>query len=91
MADTRREMLQFYGRVQCVGFRYATLQLAKEFEVTGFVKNQPDGSVLLEVQGNPMELRRFVESIEDRMHGYIRRIERSTSASEITFQGFEIR
>ena len=91
MADTRRETLQFYGRVQGVGFRYATLQLAKEFEVTGFVKNQQDGSVLLEVQGNPMELRRFVESIEDRMHGYIRRIERSTSASEITFQGFEIR
>src|SRR5215470_10194518 len=39
----------FSGRVQGVGFRYQTLQLAKGFEVSGWVMNLPDGRVQLEV------------------------------------------
>ncbi|WAS99662.1 acylphosphatase [Rouxiella chamberiensis] len=34
-----------YGRVQGVGFRYATQQKAKELELTGFTRNLDDGSV----------------------------------------------
>jgi acylphosphatase len=87
----QHETVQFYGRVQGVGFRYATLQIAKEFEVTGFVRNQPDGSVWLEVQGKSAELGQFLEAIEERMHGYIRRTARTVTVKGPIYSGFEIR
>lgn len=40
------------GRVQGVGFRYFVLHHARKLGVKGFVKNLPDGSVLVEVVGN---------------------------------------
>lgn len=39
------------GRVQGVGFRYATVAAAQRHGVTGFVRNLPDGSVQAEVEG----------------------------------------
>ena len=39
---------QIYGRVQGVGFRFTTDQLAKELGVDGFVRNEIDGSVYIE-------------------------------------------
>ena len=48
MADVYHETVYFSGRVQGVGFRFTTLQVAKEFEVAGFVSNLPDGRVRLE-------------------------------------------
>ena len=37
MADVHHETVYFTGHVQGVGFRYTTLQVAKEFDVTGRV------------------------------------------------------
>ncbi|MET0261992.1 MAG: acylphosphatase, partial [Rariglobus sp.] len=76
MADVHQETVYFTGHVQGVGFRYSTLQVAKEFEVTGQVRNLADGRVQLEIEGNPREVNTFVSAVEERMHGYIRRIER---------------
>ncbi len=39
------------GRVQGVSFRVFTMQEATRYKVTGWVRNEPDGSVLLEAQG----------------------------------------
>lgn len=39
------------GRVQGVGFRYSTRKIATELGVTGWVSNQPDGSVRVWAQG----------------------------------------
>ena len=41
----------FSGRVQKVGFRLEMAELAKRLGLTGFCKNQPDGNVLAELQG----------------------------------------
>ena len=41
----------FRGHVQGVGFRYQTLDVAKGFDVSGFVRNEMDGTVTLEVEG----------------------------------------
>ena len=45
----RRKYL-FKGRVQGVGFRFRCFSIANELKLTGFVKNEYDGSVSMEVQ-----------------------------------------
>lgn len=91
MTDVHYETVFFSGHVQGVGFRYTTLQVAKEFEVSGFVKNLPDGRVQVEVEGRAEELDAFVAAIEERMHGYLRKTERSAGQRERQFSGFAIR
>lgn len=84
------ETVYFTGHVQGVGFRYSALQVAQEFEVTGRIGNQPDGRVLLEVEGTPREVSAFIAAVEERMHGYIRRIERSSTPGTPRYQDFRI-
>ena len=43
--------IKIFGRVQGVGFRYFTKQKASKLGLTGFVQNQQDGSVYIEVEG----------------------------------------
>ena len=47
--DRVRFLVIFSGRVQGVGFRYTSNQIAWRFDVTGWVKNLPDGSVQMVV------------------------------------------
>lgn len=90
MAEVHHETIFFTGRVQGVGFRYSTMQVAKEFEVAGVVRNLPDGRVLLEVEGAEKEIADFVAAVEERMHGHIRKVERSAGRRPAQFAGFTI-
>ena len=47
-----RKRIIFHGDVQGVGFRYRAKYLAQSLGLTGWVKNQYDGTVLMEVQGS---------------------------------------
>ncbi len=49
------------GRVQNVGFRFATVQKAQELDIKGFVKNKNDGTVYIEAEGEADKLNRFLE------------------------------
>jgi len=91
MSDVQHETVYYTGHVQGVGFRYMTLQIAKEFEVAGFVRNLPDGRVQLEVEGAPSEVVAFLVGVEERMHGYVRKSERSTAKRAPHFSGFAIK
>ena len=51
MADVRKH-ITFYGRVQGVGFRYTAKYLAQSMDLTGWVENEWDGTVTMEVQGS---------------------------------------
>ena len=53
----------YSGRVQGVGFRVNARQISKQFQVTGFVKNLPDGRVLLQAEGPPVEVDGFLEAV----------------------------
>ena len=90
MPETHHETAFFTGRVQGVGFRYAALQVAREFEVSGYVCNLPDGRVKLEAEGSKDEVCSFIAAVEERMHGYIRRVERISDLRVPQFQGFSI-
>lgn len=50
MAEVRKHIV-FHGRVQGVGFRYTAKYLAQSLRLTGWVKNEWDGTVTLEIQG----------------------------------------
>lgn len=41
------------GRVQGVGFRYFTWSVGRNLDLVGFVRNEPDGAVLVEAEGAP--------------------------------------
>ena len=51
-----RKHIYFYGRVQGVGFRYYAVQKANQLGLTGWVRNLSDGSVEMEVQGDPNKI-----------------------------------
>jgi acylphosphatase len=82
----------FHGRVQGVGFRYAAFQVAREFEVSGFAENLPDGRVRVEVEAASVrEGEAYLAALEEKMHGYIRKAERNARARVRQFEGFVIR
>jgi acylphosphatase len=91
MAEITHETVYFSGRVQGVGFRFNVLQIAKEYDVAGFVRNCIDGRVELQVEAMPGTIREFVEMIGERMHGFVRTVERSAVQRQPEFRGFEIR
>lgn len=55
-----RKELTFTGRVQGVGFRYRALYKAKELGLTGWVRNEWDGTVTMEVQGTEERIERLI-------------------------------
>ena len=55
----------FGGRVQGVGFRYATKQIAKGFDVIGTVRNMDDGQVELILQGEENEVEAFIDEMHN--------------------------
>jgi acylphosphatase len=62
-----RRQVRYSGRVQGVGFRATTTGVASGYRVTGWVRNDPDGTVLLEAQGDPDEVGRFLDAVRRRM------------------------
>jgi len=89
--EIHHEIAYFTGRVQGVGFRYSALQVAREFEVSGYVANLPDGRVQLEAEGTPAEVAAFIEALAEKMHGYVRTVDRHPSRRCPQFSGFAIR
>ncbi len=55
----------FEGRVQGVGFRYTTKELARGFDVCGWVKNLPEGTVEMQVMGEEDEVEDFIKEIAE--------------------------
>ena len=88
----RHRMHVFYsGHVQGVGFRFTVKQVAAGFEVTGTVRNLPDGRVELMAEGTKTELEAFREAIRDAgLTACIRHEDVHWSEAQSDFRGFEI-
>lgn len=52
--------LNVSGKVQGVFFRAATQEAAERLGINGFVRNEPDGSVYIEAEGEEEKLNQFV-------------------------------
>lgn len=88
---TARHTIHFIGRVQGVGFRYRTENIAMSHDVTGWVRNEPDGTVCCVAEGTPEELQRFLAAIRESMAAYIRDVRVEASQATGEFDGFRIR
>jgi acylphosphatase len=62
-----RKVMRFSGQVQGVGFRATARSVAEELGLVGWVRNDVDGSVELEVQGDQHLLEAFVTEIHQAM------------------------
>jgi len=66
-----RLTIHFSGRVQGVGFRATTVRIADNYDVSGYVRNLPDGRVLLVIEGRPMQLRGMLNHVLTQMDRFI--------------------
>lgn len=62
MGEIRKRII-FYGRVQGVGFRYTAKHLAYSLGLTGWVKNEYNGTVIMEVQGRETLINELLKGI----------------------------
>lgn len=63
----KRYLIIYKGQVQGVGFRFTVQQLANKYNLTGFVYNEDDGSVKVEIQGDNNDIDAFIkESLQNR-------------------------
>jgi acylphosphatase len=90
-AARRRKTVFFSGRVQGVGFRYTAKTVATGFEITGTIRNLPDGRVELIVEGSHAELEAFRAALHDAgLAGFIRDEQVIWGDAKNEFRGFEI-
>lgn len=81
----------YEGKVQGVGFRASVISLAKGYEVTGWVKNLPDGRVEVFATGDASEVEEFLQGIrESHLAGHIEHENVAPAAAESGLKGFRI-
>ena len=71
MSEVRKHIV-FHGRVQGVGFRYTAKYLAQSLELTGWVANEYDGTVVMEVPGRETLINKLLVGLN---HGHYITIE----------------
>lgn len=64
MADTAKHII-FKGRVQGVGFRFTAMSIARRCQLTGTVRNLPNGSVEMTAQGHPEDIRHCIRDLQE--------------------------
>ena len=74
MEKIRRHII-FYGYVQGVGFRYTACYTARNYGISGWVRNLYDGSVEMEAEGRPKEIDTLVDLLKNLRWGSVDRIE----------------
>lgn len=84
----RRQIL-VHGDVQGVGFRWTASRKAAVFGIDGWVKNCPDGTVMMEIEGNVKDLDDFLNDLCYTLAVNIEKVD-SVDIPEQSQTGFEI-
>ncbi len=72
MADDRvRYRVRYCGYVQGVGFRMTAVAQSRGLPVDGFVRNEADGSVLMDVEGATADVKELMRRIDSAMRDNI--------------------
>ena len=83
----QRITVRYEGRVQGVGFRFTVVNLAQELDVTGWVKNEFDGSVSMVAEGPEDQLMALLQAVKNsHLDRYITNelVRRSAATGEFT-------
>lgn len=87
----QRVTVFYSGRVQGVGFRVTVRQLACGYDVTGTVRNLPDGRVELIAEGTRSELNAFLTGIDESdLSGYIAKKHDTWEPARGKLRGFTV-
>lgn len=87
----RKQVHVFYsGRVQGVGFRFTAEDIARDLEVTGWVKNLRDGRVEVVAEAEEGRLKEFLEKINQYFSKYIQDADIQWLAATGEFKDFGI-
>jgi acylphosphatase len=80
-----------YGRVQGVNFRYYTLQRAQRLRLTGWVRNQPDGSVEVRAEGPRTAVEELLAFLhQGPPHAQVERVEAEWLPASGAFRRFDV-
>ena len=90
MSQPVRRTVRYTGQVQGVNFRRSTARVAMGYDVTGTVRNEPDGSVRLVAEGEPQTLARFLDDVAEVMAGFIAKADVRESLATGEFQRFAV-
>lgn len=85
---TRRVI--YHGRVQGVGFRATTRQIARGFQVAGFVRNLAEGTVELVAHGETEEVGRFLDQVRRQFGPNITAADEMPVLQPISGEGFTV-
>ena len=88
----KRASLVFEGRVQGVFFRANAQRIARELKLTGWVRNQPDGTVEALVEGSESDIEELVARLKKEVKAAeVRKVRTLWSEGEREFRIFEVR
>ncbi|HMP88660.1 MAG TPA: acylphosphatase [Kiritimatiellia bacterium] len=92
ISGMRRLSASFEGTVQGVGFRFTTVEIARNHEIAGYVQNLMDGSVKVVAEGAESELLNFLRELrEAHIYRYVTREDLHWLTTSGEFEGFVIR
>ncbi len=80
----------FIGRVQGVGFRYTAHRMAHRHQLTGFVRNLPDGTVEMFAQGPAQDIDDCIRDIKDYFGDYLRETRIQEIPTDPKYKDFRI-
>lgn len=81
----------YTGRVQGVGFRFSTEDIARRLEVYGWVKNLRDGRVELVAEAEEKNLKEFLSKIHQYFSRYIQDVDIDWQEATGEFKDFGIK
>ena len=89
-SNTTRYVVRFTGNVQGVGFRMTCITEATGMPINGHVKNNPDGSVTMDIDATPADAKELIQRIKTARRGYIDDSSVMEQESKCRRSGFQI-
>ena len=80
----------FTGRVQGVGFRFTARRAANRRQLTGFVRNVPNGSVEMLAQGRSEDIDDCIQDLKEYFSGYLKETRIEEIPPDTTHTDFKI-
>ena len=85
-----RANIKYAGHVHGVGFRFTARSVAAHYDMTGYVKNIPDGTVEVVSEGERKTIESFFADLGSRMSYYIREADIEWSSASGEFKAFDV-